>query len=360
MKVLALPKDPNPYQRLLYGEMPPDVTVRFPRSTRWLFLSHPFILVACRVRGYRVIHLHWTYFLSIPVSRASAVLRCLNEVNLSFFFLLVRLLRYQIVWTAHNVTPHERQTRDDELWTRRIALVSSAVIVHSESTQAQLAGIGAATSRVERIPHGHYRGVYTSKRPSAASREKLGLPADGVIFLFFGALKRYKGVVQLIRTFTSLDDAVNVRLIIVGKCREPALLHDIETSSDRDERIILQTQFVPDEDVSTYFAAADIACLPFMSTTTSGSAILALGFGVPVLGPRLGGLAELPDTVGQFYDPDRPGALADALAAVLGDPERLAHLGEAAAAYADTLDWGPIARRTAEVYRKALSQPARR
>jgi glycosyltransferase involved in cell wall biosynthesis len=92
--------------------------------------------------------------------------------------------------------------------------------------------------------------------------------------------------------------------------------------------------------------------LPFRDILTSGSAILALSHGRPVIAPALGCLPEtLPADATILYDPTAPDALANAIeAAVAGD---LAAMGSRARAFADTLDWKPIAAATADLYRGA-------
>ena len=96
--------------------------------------------------------------------------------------------------------------------------------------------------------------------------------------------------------------------------------------------------------------AADAAVLPFRDILTSGSAILALSHGRPVIAPAMGCLpGTLPADATFLYDPDADGALADAMRqAAAAD---LAVMGARARAYAETIDWGPIAEQTAALYR---------
>ena len=117
-----------------------------------------------------------------------------------------------------------------------------------------------------------------------------------------------------------------------------------------DPRIVLRLERIPEEDLSRVLRAADAVVLPFRDILTSGSAILALSHGRPVVVPALGCLPEtLPTDATFLYDPDDPDALASALRqAVAAD---LAAMGGRARAWADGLDWGPIAADTARLYR---------
>ena len=112
--------------------------------------------------------------------------------------------------------------------------------------------------------------------------------------------------------------------------------------------------YAPDEKVPLYFAAADVVVLPFREVTTSGSAVLALSLGRPIVAPRIGALRDLPESVGFLYkNGELVAALSEALNAA---PEELADRSAAARGYADSLSWDHIAAATLEVYRLAAQQ----
>ena len=113
--------------------------------------------------------------------------------------------------------------------------------------------------------------------------------------------------------------------------------------------------YIKDEDVATYFKAADIVCLPFTTITTSGSTILALTFGKPIIAPRMGALKDIPAEAGYFYDPDDPHGLDAALKLAVSDRKELARRGHAAEHYTKTLDWKLLSQKTYEVYQDVLA-----
>jgi beta-1,4-mannosyltransferase len=96
--------------------------------------------------------------------------------------------------------------------------------------------------------------------------------------------------------------------------------------------------------------AADVAVLPFLDVLTSGSAILALSFGKPVILPDIGCLPELiDDSMGQLFDPKNTNGLKEAMAAIR---ERdVTVLSTAAFERAESLHWDGIAERLAVLYR---------
>jgi glycosyltransferase involved in cell wall biosynthesis len=102
--------------------------------------------------------------------------------------------------------------------------------------------------------------------------------------------------------------------------------------------------------VQYYMRACDVCVLPYRQVTTSGAAILALSFGVPVVAPRMGCFVDLiGEDRGVLFDPDHPASLAEAL-------ERVRHIDldhsrRAALAHARTLDWGALGEQHAKLYR---------
>lgn len=139
MKILALPRNSNPYQEFLYGEIRrAGHDVRYagqvtPLHTLNLLLL-PLEIAACRVAGWRVLHLHWVFAFQIP---GSGRLPWLRKVARAWFALVLcvgRRLGMHVVWTAHNVLPHER-VFDDDLAARRLLVRSSdLVFAHSAAT----------------------------------------------------------------------------------------------------------------------------------------------------------------------------------------------------------------------------------
>jgi glycosyltransferase involved in cell wall biosynthesis len=200
------------------------------------------------------------------------------------------------------------------------------------------------------IAHGNYVTAYDVDTDAAAARAALGLECAGTVFAFVGAIRGYKGIDELLDAFrASTALGPDVRLLICGKPIPKSLGDGLRDHAAADPRIILRLERIPEEELSTIIRAADAVVLPFRDILTSGSAILALSHGRPVIAPSLGCLPEtLPADATFLYDAEAPGALGTALeAATRAD---LAAMGRQARRYADTLDWDGIAAATARLY----------
>ncbi|HVI18196.1 MAG TPA: hypothetical protein VM712_07445, partial [Gaiellales bacterium] len=143
MKLLALPPDPNPYQRLLYGECERrGLRVHYvgkltPGRTPNLILL-PFELVFWRLAGYRILHVHWVFGFRLPGAEQFRAVGRLGRAWLKAMLGLAHRLGMSVVWTAHNTLPHER-VFDDEVAARRTLVEASRLVIsHSQAALAEL------------------------------------------------------------------------------------------------------------------------------------------------------------------------------------------------------------------------------
>jgi glycosyltransferase involved in cell wall biosynthesis len=175
-------------------------------------------------------------------------------------------------------------------------------IVHSKSDQQLFeANHGPLGVRIALAPHGpydQYRDVAGTTDPvtAAAISKVREAPKPGAInLLFFGLIRPYKGLEDLLHVFNDLsrEDAERLWLTVVGEtwegCTEPARL--IATSPHAD-RISFVNEYVPDEVVGAAFAHADVAVLPYRRSSSSGILHVAMSCGLPVVVTSVGGLPE--------------------------------------------------------------------
>jgi len=351
MKILVFPREPNPYQELLYTQVRAAgvevVYLEGPTGSHTVnLLLLPLVLFVRRMQGYDVFHVHWLFKFSLPFGGVFG--RLLSEWYFVLVTLWIKLLGYKIIWTAHNAMPHERQFMHDAFAQRFLIRLSSRVIVHSSAITAQLRELGFKTAKVTVIPHGNYADVYPNTTSRARARTRLRIPSRALVFLFFGAIRRYKGVDNLLAAFELFckDLPQNKRpyVLLAGGCKDETIRADINAAQKRlGGHLLWYDEFIPDEEVQYYFHAADAMVLPFQQISTSGSAILGLTFGLPLIAPRLGGLEDMPKTVGKLYDVAASNALTEAMQYAYDHPEKLKAMQVAAARYGATLDWTHIA-----------------
>jgi beta-1,4-mannosyltransferase len=302
----------------------------------------------------RVVHLHWTHnYLGQRAGRAGGPTR----LGAILFIAQLRLLRrsgVRLVWTVHNLGGHDGSLDPRERAVhRRLASLCDAVICHCEAAARAVMGEyrlpETARTRLHVIPHGSYVGAYPDTVDRATARSGLNLPENARVLLFFGQVRPYKGLDELVTAFASIEDP-NLRLLVAGEPRPESIAESLRTAAATDPRIQLQLRFVEDDEAQIYLRAADVVVLPFRDVLTSGSAILAMSFGRALIAPALGCLPEtIPGNGGVLYAPDAPGALAGALRTALAAD--LDAMGARNLERAIGLSWAPIAATTAAVYR---------
>lgn len=293
-----------------------------------------------------IVHVH--FFHALPLDYA--------------FLAWLRARGCRLVVTAHDVTPFDAQ-RWSMTFVRRIYRMAHSIIVHTQSSRAELlAQEQILPEWVTVIPHGHYL-PYVDQVPSQPeARRQLSLPLDAPVLLFFGQIKDVKGLDVLLRALPQLvAQHPDTWLVIAGKVwkddwtRYAALVEELGL----EERLDLHLRHIPDKDVATFFAAADVVALPYRHVYQSGVLLMALSYGRPVVVTRIGGLAEViqDGETGYLVPPDDPDALAAAIVRVLGDPQAAQKMGtQGRKLVQEHYSWSRIATLTRQVYEKALAE----
>jgi glycosyltransferase involved in cell wall biosynthesis len=149
------------------------------------------------------------------------------------------------------------------------------------------------------------------------ARKKLGIDESKKVLLFFGYIRAYKGLMNLIEAMpTLLKEDENYFLLIVGEFYESKDKY-FERIKELNigKNILVIDEFVPNEEVGLYYSAADLVVLPYNSATQSGILNIAYGFKKPVVVTNVGGLPELVENgkTGFIVEPQNPLALADGI-----------------------------------------------
>jgi beta-1,4-mannosyltransferase len=349
MKVIFLPdaSQNNPYQRELAVALEKrGVKVRMSNG-----IGRLPILGAMWVHGKPdVLHLHWTH----PFLLGSDFLISIFQ-SMCFVveLLIVKLLGTKIIWTVHNLFEHERRYPQVELFFARLLVrLYDQLIIHCSFAREVVVQSYHLPNRVKDkiyvIPHGNYIESYENRVTREEARAKIGLEDRDIVFLYFGMIRPYKGVLRMTDAFRKLHNP-RVRLLIVGEPASEAIRRELRRFCESDRRIRAFLKFVPDEDVQLYMNAADVVVLPFQDILTSGSALLAMSFGKAIIVPRLGCIPEVLDKKSGFlYNHNEEQGLLGAMKQA--SLANLAVMGKYNYDKAKGFDWNMIAQKTHEVY----------
>jgi beta-1,4-mannosyltransferase len=276
-------------------------------SGRWLRTN---------VRSGDVISLDWPSFLYyVPESRLKT---WANLLRFLIFMLALRLRGAKIVWTAHNLYPHDggRAELAHRVGRYIVVKLASFVAVHGQGSAARVGEeFGVAPSKLLLLEHGNWVGFHVNTVTRQFARARLGMPQEAFIFLFIGICKPYKNLESLVRSHAAMQD--DSLLWIVGQFQSKAYYAQVaQAALAAADRSTIRNEFVAPHDLQLYLNACDAVVLAYQEILTSGAAMLALSFGRPVVAPRLGTLEELvTDDCGVLYDPRSDTALTAAMRA---------------------------------------------
>ena len=219
-----------------------------------------------------------------------------------------------VLTVVHNAIPHERRPGDRAL-SRFFLRTAHGCIVMSEAVASDLKTLGV-TAPVRQVVHPVYA-IFGEAVARDEARRHLGLSPSAPVLLFFGFIRRYKGLHVLLESMPRVVEAVPaVRLLVAGEFYDDAAPYRaLIEQHGLAEHVHLYADYIPNAEVPRYFGAADVVVQPYVTATQSGVAQIAFHFDTPAIITDVGGLAEVVphEQAGLVVPPEDPAALADAI-----------------------------------------------
>lgn len=211
-------------------------------------------------------------------------------------FMLTRLLRrntgIRVIFLCHHLIAPDGGIFDWYL-ARRILWRGNGFIVMSEEDFALLRR-ALPWARIKGTTHPPYDIFSREPLPRATAREMLALKPDEKVILFFGFVRRYKGLKYLIEALAEVRKTLPAKLLVVGEFWEDERPYrDQVKQLGLGDAVIFVNSYVPNDKMAMYFSAADVVALPYLEATQSGIAQLAIGFERPMIGSAVGGMADV-------------------------------------------------------------------
>ena len=196
----------------------------------------------------------------------------------------------KVISIVDNMIPHEKRM-GDQLLTKYFVKTVDGFIAMSEKVKNDIKTFSHKPVSISPHPIFNHFGDPITKMEA---RTQLGLSQEKKIILFFGYIRKYKGLDLLIQAMSSESiKKLNIQLMIVGEFYEDArTYHDLVISLGLQNQISFYSNYIPDGEVKNYVCSADFIIQPYKNATQSGVTPLAYHFEKPMLVTNVGGLAD--------------------------------------------------------------------
>ena len=244
----------NPYITQLVDALTPSVNLTF-FSWRKALLGR-----------YDLVHVHWP---EIKLEGRTRARRVANRALMAVLLTKLTMLRVPIVRTAHNLSPHEETTRIDRMLLDWIDRRTAVWIRLGDHTPPAARGLTVT------IPHGHYVDWFSRYCPSPRVPRRVA---------YVGLIRAYKGVEELVDTFGDVA-LPGASMHVSGRAQNADLEHEIRRLARGDNRIQLDLSYISEAQMVAEVTEAEVVVLPYRDLHNSGTLLLALSLGRPVLVP---------------------------------------------------------------------------
>ena len=196
----------------------------------------------------------------------------------------------KVISIVDNMIPHEKRI-GDRLLTNYFVKTVDGFIAMSEKVKNDIKTFSHKPVSISPHPIFNHFGDPITK---LEARLQLGLPKEDKIILFFGYIRKYKGLDLLIHAMANeAIKKLGIQLMIVGEFYEDAsAYHDLVSSLGLQDQIKFYSNYIPDGEVKNYVCSADFIIQPYRNATQSGVTPLAYHFEKPMLVTNVGGLAD--------------------------------------------------------------------
>ena len=303
--------------------------------------------------------------LSLLHAKFSGVKIChfhLFHVNILVFFdfILSKILGMKVVYTIHDIVSFENKKSNNRL-SNWIYMKSDKILTHNSFSKKIFDNYYTAPKHgVDIIPHGNYIPFLNIQKDKNKSRDRLSIPKNRTVLLFFGIIKKVKGLEVLLESLNKVvDKNPNLLLVIAGRTwqNDFSYYQEIIDKHSLSDFCLIHNKFIPHDDVKHYYAASDLVVLPYKRIYQSGVLMMSLSYEKAVLVSDLEPLTDLikdNDTGFVFKSGDHY-SLSSKLNNILSDKDNLEHIRKRGLELMKKkYDWFEIGKQTKKSYQSIL------
>ena len=279
-----------------------------------------------------------------------------TNILVLFNLLFVKILFGKVVLTVHDVSSFSNSS-NSSIIEKLIYKLTDRIITHNEFSKLEILNVNAdSSSCISIVPHGSYTPFINIQYDKEKSKEQLGIPNNRRILLFFGMIKKVKGLEVLLSALKGvIKKNPDVLLVIAGRVWENdfSAYQKIIDENNLSAYILLHTKFIPQEDVEHYYCASDLVILPYKKIYQSGVLMMTLSYERPALVSDLPPLKEIisDNENGFLFKAENVSDLTAKLNSILSDEGLMEEVRAKGTELINTkYDWGEIGRQTKQAY----------
>lgn len=302
--------------------------------------SYRKILKMVKEEHFDVIHTQWLIF---------------SPVDYYFLKKIKKQGKCKLVVTIHDILPFNQKFYDFT-YHKKVYALADRVIVQADNNVKRFAELfPELVGKETMIPHGHFL-AYGELVSKEEARKHLGIAENKTVILFFGQIKKVKGVGVLLEAFAKIAKKYpNLQLLIAGSVWKDdfSQYQAIIDANQMQEQVRTDIKYIPDEDVKYYYGAADFCALPYLDVYQSGVVQLTYAHKKPVVATRIGAFKEviIDGKTGFMCEPNDASDLANAMERALSIPDAYEQMAQAGYDYIEKkFSWDDIAQKVEKLY----------
>lgn len=303
--------------------------------------SYKAIYKEIKKGNYDILHTQWLIFSPVDYYYIRKIKKCGTK----------------LIVTIHDILPFNQKFYDLR-YHKKIYSLADQIIVQADNNIKRFDELFPEIAGKEiMIPHGHFLD-YAEPINIKDAREHLNIPMHKTVILFFGQIKKVKGVGILLDAFAKIKDKYpDVLLIIAGSVWKDEFSQYQEIIDKNNMNNIVRTdiRYIPDEEIKYYYSSTDCCVLPYLDVYQSGVIQLAYAYKKPVVATNIGAFREvvLDKETGFLCQPNDSQSLADTIEIALSYKNEFEKMGIVGYKYIEEkYSWKKIAKNICDIYRE--------
>lgn len=305
--------------------------------------AYRFLIKKATEENFDIVHVQW--FQLSPID----------------YFYLNRLKKYnvKVVVSVHDILPFNKKPYD-RMFHKKIYNICSKIIVQAKSNIQRFNELFPEYhDKLTFIPHGHFLD-FADTHDKVDARRFLEIPENRTVFLFFGQIKKAKGVGVLLEAFGKLaQKRDDLYLLIAGNIWKDDFTpyqNIIDKYHLNRKNLRTDIRFIPDDEVGYYYSASDIAVLPYLDVYQSGVIQLAYAYGKPTIATSIEPFMEIVEdgVTGYLCKPNDVESLLEVIERAADSTDKFIELGKNGKnKIYKKYSWETIANQITELYKHA-------